>query len=297
MLYFLDRKFLHTLFITFSLLFALGASAGGSHGHGCGDSQVKEFTLGDRTLEVWSWGCGNRGVILFSHGFGFAPWKYTELYDHWVDAGFKVYAPLHVDSTDHPNTADYSGLYAPWVARLEDMEFLAKKYGKKGYIAAGHSFGALTALAKGGVETNTDTFEGEVYDDNAELVLAFSPPAAIPGFVETYGYAELRAPALIQTGTNDVFVPGDSYEGHLDAYNYALAEGNRYALVFEGVDHYFGGVFDKEGLDVEEQIEELNIAAEISLLMVEAYVEYDYFSYLRLQWGLSDELPLIFKNK
>lgn len=296
MLYVLNRKLLRMLAIAIFLLFGAASSAG--NWLGGDDASVKDYWVGDRSVEVWSYGRSkrNQGVILFSHGFGFAPWKYTELFERWVDAGYVVYAPLHVDSTDHPNSEDYVG-FSGWVARLEDMEFLAKRFGKGGYVAAGHSFGALTALAKGGATTFTSDFSGQVYDDNAEVVLAFSPPAAIPGFIETYGYTDLRAPALIQTGTQDVLFEGDNYEGHLDAYKYALEEGNRYALIFEGVDHYFGGVFDREGIEGPEQIEELNTAADISLLMIETYVDCDYRAYRQLQRKLSDDFPVILQNK
>lgn len=294
MLYVLNRKLLQILIVTTFLMLGSGASAGNWLG---GDqARIRDFNVGDRSVEVWSYGRGRKGTILFSHGFGFAPWKYTELFERWVAAGYTVYAPLHVDSTDHPHSEDFVG-FESWVARLEDMEFLANKFGRKGYIAAGHSFGALTALAKGGASAFTSDFDGEVYDDNAELVLAFSPPEAIPGFIETYGYAELRAPALIQTGTEDVLVEGQDYRGHLDAYNYALEEGNRYALIIEGVDHYFGGVFDREGLEGPEQIEELNIAADISLLMIKAYADWNYRAYNRLQCELSDDFPVILQNK
>lgn len=73
-------------------------------------SQGKQVTLhaGQRNIEVWAWQPDAvKGTIIFSHGAFSAPWKYTALIDQWVDAGYAVYAPLHVDSTDHPYNNQY----------------------------------------------------------------------------------------------------------------------------------------------------------------------------------------------
>jgi len=116
------------------------------------DAHQQRYRLVDRDLDVWTWRPikqPSKGVILFSHGAASAPWKYETLIRGWQQKGYEVHAPLHVDSTDHPETERYKGLLS-WQARLEDFEFLANKFGQGRYIAAGHSYGALLALTKGG---------------------------------------------------------------------------------------------------------------------------------------------------
>jgi alpha-beta hydrolase superfamily lysophospholipase len=92
-----------------------------------------------------------RGTIVFGHGAASAPWKYEALFARWTQAGYRVFAPLHVDSTDHPDRASFAGL-AGWAARIEDMRGLTATIEDAQYVAAGHSYGALGALAVRGQE-------------------------------------------------------------------------------------------------------------------------------------------------
>ena len=230
----------------------------------------------ERTIQVWHWSpdSPSKGTILFSHGAASAPEKYTALIDPWVAEGYTVYAPLHVDSTDHPQHDKYQGM-ASWTARLQDMQRLADTYGNDGYIAAGHSYGALTVLVKGGATALVPQgVTKPVSDERVSLVLALSPPGAIPGFIEKEGYATLSVPALIQTGTQDIPVGSTaSWETHLDAYNAVPAGGNRYALVLDGVDHYFGGLICRPELPGPQQSAQFQQATDITLLMMQAYAD------------------------
>ncbi|MEO9492198.1 MAG: acyl-CoA dehydrogenase family protein, partial [Marinomonas sp.] len=61
-------------------------------------------------------------------------------------------APLHSDSEQHADKASYTG-FPTWSTRLEDMQALSAHIGERAYVAAGHSYGALTALVLGGVLT------------------------------------------------------------------------------------------------------------------------------------------------
>lgn len=247
--------------------------------------QQSSLNIGDREVMVFAWQPAQpQGVILFSHGAASAPWKYQNLIQVWVAQGYAVYAALHVDSTDHPQTEQYQGL-ASWQARLEDIRLLADNYGQSGYIAAGHSYGALLALVTGGAKgLQPPGYEKSLSDSRARLVLAFSPPAAIPGFIEKSGYAELSVPALIQTGTKDV-PPGSEadWRGHLDAYDAAASGGDRYALVIDEVDHYFGGAIGRPELDTNKQLDELEAAADVSLLIIKAFYQQDMAAKTALQ--------------
>ncbi|GGF60232.1 alpha/beta hydrolase family protein [Alteromonas lipolytica] len=235
---------------------------------------VEQLTVADRQVKVWHWQPDGKpaATLIFSHGAASAPLKYTALIEPWVAAGYEVVAPLHVDSTDHPDMEKYQGM-ASWTARLQDMQLLADTYGKNGYVAAGHSYGALIALVKGGATGIVPPgLAAPLSDSRVSAVLAFSPPGAIPGFVSKDNYATLAVPALIQTGTKDV-PPGTnlSWEGHLDAYSAVASGGDRYALILDDVDHYFGGAICRLDLPGPKQQAQLDQAIEYSLLMLQAY--------------------------
>ena len=86
-----------------------------------------------------------RGIILFSHGALSSPRLYEAIIAPWVSAGFRVLAPLHVDSAEHPDTAKFPGL-ASWKARIEDMRALSAHVGNRhldGFGAMGMCAGAL----------------------------------------------------------------------------------------------------------------------------------------------------------
>ena len=67
------------------------------------------------SLSVWRSSGRPRGSILFSHGAASSPNKYPDLVGAWTKAGYDVWAPLHVDSIEHPETARYAG-FASWAA-------------------------------------------------------------------------------------------------------------------------------------------------------------------------------------
>ena len=261
---------------------------------------INKLSVGDRDISVWVWQPAgkSKGVILFSHGNASAPWKYDPLIQPWVAAGFAVYGPLHVDSTDHPHHDQYKGMDS-WRTRLEDMQLLADTYGQNGYIAAGHSYGALTALVKGGANALVpEGVASPTADPRVSLVLAFSPPPAIPGFIDKQGYAGLAVPALIQTGTKDIPMGGaNDWTGHLDAYEMSAASGDHYALILEGVDHYFGGAICRPELPGPKLIDELKQASDISLLMIDAYTLGQQSATKLLSKQLSEQGPVVFRLK
>ena len=180
-----------------------------------------------------------------------------------------------MDSREHPHTKDYPGL-ASWKTRVEDMRALIAHIGPAPFVAAGHSYGGLVALALGGA--NPVAPQGmalPLFPRLARAVMAFSPPAPIPVLVTEAGYAALRVPALVQTGTKDL-VPGiptpdpEGWRGHLVPFTAAAPGGQRYGLVLEGVNHYFGGAIcdyaqpgppQREGLATATRLSDLFLAA------------------------------------
>jgi len=192
---------------------------------------------------------------------------------------------MHVDSKEHPQNKDFVGL-SSWHTRIEDMNMLSDTFGQDGFIAAGHSYGALWALVAGGVEAiREDNSFGSLKDERVRAVLAFSPPGETPVLVKKEGFSHLAVPALIQTGRKDA-PPGATWEVHLDAFHAAEASGKTYALIYDNVDHYFGGAIcdlDKPGPP---QHKELRDAAELSLQLLDAYANSDSSTIPELKSGI-----------
>lgn len=240
------------------------------------------------------------GTILFSHGAGSAPDLYPGMIDAWAAAGWRVLAPLHVDSRQYARRADYPGL-ASWRARIEDMRLLSAHIGDTPYVAAGHSYGGLVALTLGGARAIPP--EGAAVplsDPKVRAVIAFSPPAPIPVLVTAQGYSGLGVPALIQTGTADV-PPGkadaEAWRGHLAAFEAAPAGNHRYGLVLAGVDHYFGGAicdFDRPGPAQRDQLE---IAVALSMLFLAAFGLGNAAAQARLDARVTPEPPVMLLKK
>lgn len=133
------------------------------------------------TIPLWTWRAQRRriGIISFSHGAQSSPTRYPDMIAAWTAAGYDVVAPLHVDAPDHPDHARYPGL-SGWKARIEDYRAVSDHIDAP-HIAAGHSFGGLTALVQGGASAVLpDGVEGPLRDPRATCVVAFSPPAPIP---------------------------------------------------------------------------------------------------------------------
>ncbi len=236
-----------------------------------------------------------RGIILFSHGALSSPRLYEAIIAPWVAAGFRVLAPLHVDSAEHPDTAKFPGL-ASWKARIEDMHALSAHIGQRPWIAAGHSYGGLIALTMGGaVGIPPAGMTGPLGDANVRAVLAFSPPAPIPVLMTRDGYAALKVPALIQTGTADV-PPGssgpDGWQGHLASYDASAPGGHRYGLVLEGVDHYFGGAICRYEVPGPKQLARLDDANRMAGLFLDGFGAGRASGRRALDAAVNDALPV-----
>ncbi|WP_162184727.1 alpha/beta hydrolase family protein [Sphingomonas hengshuiensis] len=260
-------------------------------------------TAGGRAVSVSHWQPKgrHRGIILFSHGAASAPWKYERLIQPWADRGWEVFAPLHVDSTDHPDTKAFPGLKS-WAARVEDMRLLSEKLARGDYVAAGHSYGGLTALTLGGAAAVVpEGVAGPLADPRARSVLAFSPPPPLPGLISAEGYAALKVPALIQTGTMDLWPaapPGpDAWRGHLAAFDAAPAGRDRYALVLEGVDHYFGGAICRPELPGPPQLAQLAQASALSLRFLDAFQRRDPAARRALDAARADAGVVVLQSK
>jgi len=207
---------------------------------------------------------GTYPLVAFSHGAFAAPDRYTKMLEPLAGAGFIILAPMHIDSEDYPR-ADGEPARPPqaltWSTRNEDYalamsppEAVVGALDDKGLtinadrlIALGHSYGALIAQMPGGaVAMEPDGSQVSRLNNQVDVVIGWSPPGPMPGFMLNEGWSTLTAPSLTLTGTADI-LPGfvDDWKAHAASYTHAPA-GKRALWVGDGIDHYFGGVFGRE---------------------------------------------------
>jgi pimeloyl-ACP methyl ester carboxylesterase len=238
-----------------------------------GPSIIRSSDGRDVQVSTWQPHGARRGTVLFSHGFASSPWKYQKLLQPWADAGFQVLAPLHRDSTDHPDHAHF--LPAQTLpTRLLDMRATAGMIPNTAYVAAGHSYGGLIALTLGGAKPTTPPgMTPPLSDPNAKAALAFSPPGPVPDLITQQGYESISVPVLVQTGDHDFPIingkPGD-WHAHLSAFDAAPGK-QTYGLVLPGVDHFFGNIIckpEKPGPPLTAQFAE---ALDVSMLFLSAF--------------------------
>lgn len=190
-----------------------------------------------RKIDVSVWQAAEeRGVVVFSHGFNGNPAAYGRILSRWVDDGFTVVAPLHVDSLRHPDHADYDNR-AAFSTRIADLAtvraFLRATRPGKPVVAAGHSFGSLMSLIQGGAVT----VAGPLGDPDVKAIVAFSSAGDLPGVIVPDTYAGLRTPTLMITGDADL-VEGyvTDWHAHRNPFDQA-APGDKMLPVFAGADH------------------------------------------------------------
>ena len=206
-----------------------------------------------RKIDVSVWTAPDeRGVVVFSHGFGGSPAAYGRILSHWVDEGFTVVAPLHVDSARHPEHDRYDGP-AAFSTRIADLAvvrgYLRASHSGKPVVAAGHSFGSLMSLIEGGAVTTAGPFG----DPDVRAVIAFSSAGDLPNVVLPDTYAALRTPTLMITGDADL-VEGyvTDWHAHRSAFDRS-APGDKMLLVFAGADHSLVGNADADDFELIEQ--------------------------------------------
>ncbi|WGM31000.1 alpha/beta hydrolase [Brevundimonas sp. NIBR11] len=192
-----------------------------------------------RTIDLSVWTAPDeRGVIVFSPGFNSTPAAYHRILSAWVGHGYSVIAPLHVDSLQHPQHADYDNR-AAFATRIMDMavarSVVRATHPGKPIIAAGHSFGSLISLIEGGAVTAA----GAHGDPDLKGVIALSSAGDIPGLVSPTTWEGLDIPLMLITGDRDL-VPGfvADWRDHRRPFD-ASPAGGKTLIIFEGADHEF----------------------------------------------------------
>jgi predicted dienelactone hydrolase len=226
-------------------------------------------------------------VIVFSHGFRCELDGNDPLTGHWASHGYTVIQPRHLDAEPDSKAEAYPQEIV-WGERRRDMERsldlldqinaaipgLPSTLDLTTVIAAGHSYGGLTAQSAGGAKTfsrgepNVVVFEP---DARFKAVVAVSPPGRMPGFVDEQSAVSIDRPMIVTTGTEDFIPPMmPTWEVHADTYRDAVP-GEKYLAVVAGADHRFGGLIcgDVGTAPMPEQMATLNAA---TLAFIDAQV-------------------------
>lgn len=234
-------------------------------------------------------------LIVFSHGHALDNQSYHNLTNYWVERGYFVVAPMHLDSGgDLAAMSAIAEQYGrDWisasriiemravidqidniVASLDDFngEVLSDKV-----IAAGHSYGALSSqhLSGAKVELKGDSIypiPATLVDKRVVAVVAISPPGLMKDNLTAATWLNYKTPQLVVTGPNDFFpFIWPNYEDHFVSYLTAQ-EGQNYLLVLDQMDHYLGNLIGRLERDSPPQILALKNLQEVSFMFIDNYL-------------------------
>ena len=211
--------------------------------------------------------CVDCSLALISHGTFAGSHDYEAIAVPLAERGYHVAIPIHPDSKSHPlnesfSREDYSK------HRIEDhlliLEHIAKTQGQDTeWISIGHSFGALIASGFAGASQDSSFISANPLG-RPSYAIALSPPGIIPKVFTQEDFRKLESPTLIVTGTKDL-VPTmiDNWKDHLALY-LGAPKGKAKAIIFEGQDHYFNGLYgrptDRKKVQADEDLVRLILA-------------------------------------
>ena len=196
-------------------------------------------------------------LVVFSHGIGGSRRGYSWLGQHLARCGMACLHLQHVGSDRQLWTGNVLGMIGRLqdaaqdreaIARAQDLRFaldtlllsdLAPRVDAGRIVAAGHSYGANTALLASGARVEREGRAVDLRDDRVRAAIVISAPPF-------YGEAEPRrvlqsvtVPSLHVTATEDVIrIPG-YYSGAADRVAVYDATGStrKWLAVFEGGSH------------------------------------------------------------
>jgi pimeloyl-ACP methyl ester carboxylesterase len=182
----------------------------------------------------------SRGVVIVSHGIGEDRESYGYLGRALAESGFTAVHITHAGTDRAMLERGYLHLYRAtkdkknWVNRPLDVSFVLDKLGSKSPVAVvGHSAGAFTAFAVGGMRT----VAGESFrDDRVAVIVPMSMPR-MDGVVAPEGYDGVTIPALNITGTCDASLIYRTFPRHRRIPFERTRASGQYLATIRGVTH------------------------------------------------------------
>lgn len=206
-------------------------------------------------------------LVVFSPGLGAGCDDYAYLGRHWASYGFVCVHVTHVGT----DAALWQGNPRPWPAMCEalddprnrvdrprDLSFAIDQLGRDAELApridftriaaAGHSFGAFTAMVLAGLKFDMPDEPGvTLRDARVGAVVAMSPQG--PGMfgLRDDSWDEIDVPLITLTGTRDRGLRSKKVEERFVAFE-RIAAKDQYLVVFNRANHYAFGDGDGIGL-------------------------------------------------
>lgn len=232
-------------------------------------------------------------LVVFSQGALCPKNMYAAVTDHWTSHGYVTISPLHLDSESNGfGFRDLAGqdLVKERVAdmkhvldSLDDIEAvvpgLAGKIDRDHIAASGHSFGGQIAMAMTGLEI-ADTATGEpilAADDRYDVAVVLSGVGPMPTIVDG-AFARYEGPVYSSGGTKDLGATGP---GPVHPWPWRMASyfdtppGDKYGVVLDEGDHYYGGLICRETAGGAVDHEGLSIIRGTSTAFLDAYLKQD----------------------
>ena len=204
-----------------------------------------------------------------------------------------VAAPLHLDTGTYEYVAEVSEKYGgDWVAAARPLDMLSILNQSdqiqrllEGFdgdlrtdkvIAAGHSFGALSAQWIGGATLEPHAWSlypipDVLSDPRIVAIVAISPPGLFEDHFSEATWSSLSTPQMVVTGTEDEFEHAwPDYRMHFVSYEVAQP-GDNYLLVIDGMDHYMGNLIGRLNREEAPQNYAMDLIVERSLLFMDSY--------------------------
>ncbi|MBT4739443.1 MAG: hypothetical protein HOH20_01330 [Rhodospirillaceae bacterium] len=242
---------------------------------------------------TWPAGDGPFPLVVFSQGAICPKNMYAAVTDHWTSHGYVTIAPLHIDSESNGfGFPDLAGkdLVGERIAdmtyildALDDIENaapgLSGKIDRERIAAAGHSFGGQIALAMTGLElTDATTNEPiEVADERYDVAVVLSGVGPLPNIVEG-AFSRYDGPVYSSGGTKDLGATGQGpvhpWPWRMAAY-FDTPPGDKYGVVLDEGDHYYGGLICRETAGGAPDFEGLSIIRGTSTAFLDAYLKDD----------------------
>ena len=229
-------------------------------------------------------------IVVFSHGSLCSAGQYERITASWAARGYAVLMPVHLDALENPPASEPPDLQKLLSSRIRDLSCtldalpeLADAAGAPDVFdagriaAAGHSFGALTALIKVGLALRPGEYrlDGSPADARFSAAISMSGVGPLPPMADD-AFARLNAPLLVTGGTLDEGNVGAGpvfpWEWRMSAYSQAPA-GDKFSLALENADHYLGGLIARDDRGGDADPEGVSILAAVTAAFLDAYVK------------------------
>jgi hypothetical protein len=230
-------------------------------------------------------------LIVLSHGTFSNNERYDLVAEYWASNGYTVLMPQHIDANygvTPKDTADMVNIIATRVADmsqiLDELDAIEQqapalkgKIDRDTTISAGHSVGTLVAMRVTGLVINDINTQQVISSTEARFdsLIMLSDPGKMRQMPLT-AWKGSTVPTFMSTGTDDYGLMGSRdapQEGNKILSSDPSVD--RYQLLLQEGDHYFGGLVQKKlgKVDAKPDYEGLEIFNKTSTAFLDAYAK------------------------